>query len=249
MLKLPFKNLFESKTDQDLSPDPDAKETLPSCEKCPAMFSMVQNCQGLDTVTESRIWYHDQYKRAVSFALLIVVALIFSLIMNCVQLFSQPSPKYYALTHDLRVVELTPTDTANISQAKLINWVSETICTTFTFDFLNYRHVLMDVRPNYTKGAFDGIVKSLETSGNLELVKTKRLVTRASLKGAPVIVKEGVRKGYRMWKIELPIIISYESSQGVEASQDLIGTVVVSREDERQVPRGVLIHQLILKNK
>lgn len=69
--------------------------------------------------------------------------------------------------------------------------------------------------------SFESIYHSLETSDNLELVKTKRLVTRMALNGTPVIVKEGVNKGYRMWKIEVPVIVSYESSQGIEASQDM----------------------------
>lgn len=203
----------------------------------------------LELVQRSRIWYRDQYKRAIMFALGVVVALIISLSLNLFQFFSKPPHKYFALTNELRVIELTPTEKANLSQEKLLNWAAETVCRTFTFDFLNYRDVLMGVRSNYTSGCFDSIYKSLESSGNLDMILSKRLVTRATLAGTPVIIKEAVIKGHRMWKIEVPIMISYESSQGIEANQSLVGSLIVSREDERKVPRGVAIHQLILKNR
>lgn len=207
------------------------------------------NSHGLELVNESRRWYHDQYKRSVSLCFGLVIALICSLILNGILFFSTPPPQYFALTEDLRVIELTPTDRAIMSQEKLLNWVSATVTKTFTFDFLNYRDVLMGVRPNYTKGCFESLTKSMKSSGNLEMVITKRLVTRATLSGTPVILKEGIIKGHRMWKIEIPLIISYEDSQGIQGNQNLIGSAIVSREDEREVPRGVLIHQLVLKNR
>lgn len=208
-----------------------------------------EHSHGRDVVIESKIWYRDQYKRAVLFGIAVVSALIISLVFNIIQFFSTPPPRYFALTEDLRVVELTPTSKANLSQAKLLNWVSSTITKTFTFDFLNYRNVLMEVRPNYTSGCFKSLTGSLKSSGNLEMVTTKRLVTRAVLNGTPVIIKEGLIGGYRMWNIEVPLIISYEDSNGIVASQNLVGMAIVSREDERHVPRGVLIHQLVLKNR
>lgn len=119
---------------------------------------------GLELINESRIWYYDQYKRAVTFGIVVIIALIISLSLNTIQHLSRPSPKYFALTNDLRVVELTPIDKANVSQKKLLNWMSETVCRTFTLDFLNYRDVLMGVRPNYTQGCYDSLTKSLETN-------------------------------------------------------------------------------------
>ena len=220
------------------------------CDNCPCLFLLlkfVRQPHGHEMVTESRLWYYEQYKRSVAivFGLLFVTGL--SLCLNVTQFIFQPSPKYFGLSEDLRVIELTPTDEPNITQEKLINWVSETVCRTFTLDFLNYRQTLMDVRSNYHKGAYKSILRSLGESGNLQMIKVKRLVSRATLSGTPVITKEGVVKGHMMWKLELPMLISYESSNGIEATQSIVGSVIARREDERQVPRGLLIYQLVLK--
>lgn len=208
-----------------------------------------EEISGNGLILESRRWFYEQYKRAFWVSITVSFALIISICGNVIQIVSTPPPKYFALTHDLRVIELTPADQAIMSEEDLLNWVTKVICETFTFDFLNYKSVLMAVRPNYKKGAFESIYSSLKKSGNLEMIIQKRLVTKAILNGPPVIIKEGIHEGYRIWKMEIPVMISYESSQGIEASQNLIGKVIVRREDERQVPRGVLIHQVILRNR
>ena len=246
-----LKNLWTMKFPKTKEPDTKQQaEASALCENCPCLFLLlkfVRQPHGHEMVTESRLWYYEQYKRSVAivFGLLVVTGL--SICLNVAQFIFQPSPKYFALSEDLRVIELSPTNEPNITQEKLINWVSETVCRTFTLDFLNYRQTLMDVRPNYHKGAYKSILRSLEGSGNLEMVKVKRLVSRATLSGTPVIVKDGVVKGHMMWKLELPMLVSYESSNGIEATQSVVGSVIVRREDQRQVPRGVLIYQVVLK--
>jgi len=251
-MEMPFVKKLLGKFKKPESVIQEPQKTLLHCDNCPAMFltlSSARETYGLETVAESRIWYHDQYKRAVMFATGLVIVVALALTLNIIQYSTRPSPQYLGLTSDLRVVKLTPTNKAHITQEKLLNWISETICRTFTLDFLNYRQTFMDVRPNYSKGAYESIYKSMEETGNLDLIIKKRLVTHASLDGTPVIVKEGIVKDHLLWKIEIPFIITYESSNGIEASQKLIGEIIVRREDERQVPRGVLIYQAIMKNR
>ena len=43
------------------------------------------------------------------------------------------------------------------------------------------------------------------------------------------------------------LIVSYESSQGVESTQRLIATVLVCRASTATTPRGVVIQQVVLK--
>lgn len=122
----------EKPNEQNATPAEHSSNSMsPACEICPALFlsaQLTRESRGLEVVNESRIWYHDQYKRAVAFAIAVVAALLISLFLNTVQFFSAPPPKYFALTQDLRVVELTPLNKANLSQEKLLNWLSETIC-------------------------------------------------------------------------------------------------------------------------
>jgi intracellular multiplication protein IcmL len=53
--------------------------------------------------------------------------------------------------------------------------------------------------------------------------------------------------GKATWKIEFPLVVSYESSQGVESTQNLMATVLVCRASTVTSPRGVVIQQVVLK--
>lgn len=86
----------------------------------------------IEFVNEFRIWNWDQYKRAITFDIVVVSALIISLRLNIIQHISRPSPKYFALANDHR----PPTDKANVSQEKLLNRVSGVVCRIITLDFL-----------------------------------------------------------------------------------------------------------------
>lgn len=75
----------------------------------------------------------------------------------------------------------------------------------------------------------------------------KRLSASSVATGAPVIIASGLVSGKATWRIEFPLIVSYESSQGVESTQRLIATVLVCRASTATTPRGVVIQQVVLK--
>lgn len=79
------------------------------------------------------------------------------------------------------------------------------------------------------------------------MIQDKRLSVSAVVTRAPVIIASGLIEGRATWKIEFPIVISYESSQGVESTQKLMATVLVRRAATVTTPRGVVIQQVVLK--
>lgn len=79
------------------------------------------------------------------------------------------------------------------------------------------------------------------------MIKDKRLSVSSAITAAPVIVSSGLLDGKMTWRIEFPLVMSYESSQGVESTQNLMATVLVRRANTVKTPRGVAIHQIVLK--
>ena len=79
------------------------------------------------------------------------------------------------------------------------------------------------------------------------MIQEKRLSVSAVVTRAPVIIASGLIEGRATWKVEFPIVISYESSQGVESTQKLMATVLVRRAATVTTPRGVVIQQVVLK--
>lgn len=79
------------------------------------------------------------------------------------------------------------------------------------------------------------------------MIRDKRLSASAVVTRAPVISASGLVGGTMTWKVEFPLILSYESSQGVESTQRLMATVLVARAGTVTTPRGVVIQQVVLK--
>ena len=116
-----------------------------------------------------------------------------------------------------------------------------------SLNFLEWREKLESIRPHFEDEAFKSFLASLQGSGVLDMIRDKRLSASAVATRAPVIIASGLVGGRATWKIEFPLIVSYESSQGVESTQKLLATVLVCRASTAKTPRGVVIQQVVLK--
>lgn len=202
---------------------------------------------GAGLVIESRDWYRDRFRQTMIIAMIVTALLAGSLIANTIQAVTQPRPKYFAITDDLRIKRLQPLDKPTLSQSGLFNWITRKVTATFSLDFVHWRKNLMDVKPDYTEKAFGQLIDSLKGSGNLEMIKKKRLVLSATVTRSPVVKAKGVVNGRMTWKLEFPVTLSYESSDRVVSSQDLMCNVMVHRVSTLKHPRGIRIAQLIMK--
>lgn len=200
----------------------------------------------LKGVLQNISWYKKQYQRMTTMFGLACLVAMFSMACNVIQFMMKPSPKYFAQTPDLRITELRPLDEPYITQEGLVNWAAETVSRTFSLDFLRFKDTLMGVRENYTTAAFNELVGNLKSNGTLEMIKEKRLSASVALEKAPVISNSGIVAGVYTWKLEFPIIITYEGSQGAANAQHLVATVLVQRADTITNPKGVVVKQILM---
>ena len=192
-------------------------------------------------------WYRAQYNRIVRLALVLGVVALAGMVIIAVLLWNRPAPRYFATTPDLRVAPLVPLDKPVLTQQGLLNWTTEVITDAISLDFLAWREKLTAVREHFDTAAYKSFLASLNGSGVLEMIREKRLSVSAVVTQAPVIVSSGLVGGVATWKIEFPLVVSYESSNGVESTQRLLATVLVGRASTVNTPRGVLIQQVVHK--
>ena len=192
-------------------------------------------------------WYRLQYQRAMKLAVGLVLVLLACAAAIGLLVIKQPAPRYFAATPDLRLAPLVPLDKPVLTQQGLLNWVTETVSNAVSLDFLEWREKLSRTREHFDEEAFKSFVASLNSSGILEMIRDKRLSVSAVVTRAPVIIASGLVGGKATWKIEFPLTVSYESSQGVESTQKLMATVLVARASTVTTPRGVVIQQIVLK--
>ncbi len=197
-------------------------------------------------VSESRTWYKDQYRRSTMINLILSIVLAGSLSFNAAQLFLKTPPVYFAATSDLRILPMTPLDQPALTKSGVVDWASGVVRDTLTLNFLDFRTQLSAVKDNYFDEAYSGLLKSLEESSILPVIKNKRLNLKTTIPESPVITASGVLNGKFSYKIEFPAILSYESSNGVENTQHIIAKVLVQRVSATVNPKSVQIRQLIL---
>ena len=199
------------------------------------------------TVIGGLDWYRMQFRRSMKVSLCLVAALCLSLAVSALLLLNQPKPRYFAATPDLRLAPMVPLDQPLLTQDGLLTWASNAITGAMSLNFLEWREKLESIRPHFEDEAFKSFLASLKSSGILEMIQEKRLSASAVATRAPVIIASGLVGGRATWKIEFPLIVSYESSQGVESTQKLLATVLVCRASTAKTPRGVVIQQVVLK--
>ncbi|MBQ9407137.1 MAG: DotI/IcmL/TraM family protein [Desulfovibrio sp.] len=192
-------------------------------------------------------WYQAHYRRAMQIAIVLAGGLCLSITVIGALVVLRPTPVFFAATPDLRLAEMVPLDKPVLTQQGLLNWATETVTNAVSLDFLEWRKKLTAAREHFSEPAFKSFLSSLESSGILGMIQDKRLSASAVVTQAPVIVASGMIDGKASWKIEFPIIISYESSQGVESTQKLLAVVLARRASTVRSPRGVVIEQVVLK--
>lgn len=197
-------------------------------------------------IVESGRWYQQQYARLVRIiAMLAGTMLVFVATDLAWDIFVKPEPRYIAVTPDLRVVELEPLSSPVTVSMGLENWAADTITRALSLDYLNWKRQLKDIRPRFTDAGWTSFLKALKRARLVEILTKRRLIMHTSLDGAAAIT--ATLKGPVLgWEIEVPVLVSLESTEGVVATYRWRATVTVRRVDQRTNPHGIAVHQVII---
>ncbi len=199
-------------------------------------------------VTESRLWFRDQYKKMTMLSAALALLSALSITLNIIQYVLRPTPKYFAQTPDLRITPMIALNEPYLQQEGVTSWALGVVTKTLSLSFVDWKTKLTEVSPNFFDKAFSEFVKSLKAAGIVELIESKRLIMNPSPNSSPIIAAKGVNEeGVMSWTIEFPMTISYQSSQDVFLNQLIDVTVVVERVSVLENEQGIKIRQLILK--
>jgi len=200
--------------------------------------------QGLEFVMLRNNFYRDNYRRVVS-ALLVMIVVIFVLIsIIFYQIASIPTPKYFATSSDGRITQLYSLDAPLMPPDQLLQWAARAAVAAYSYNFVNYREALQGVQNYFTPEGWRNFENALKSSRNLEMVIEKKLVSSAVATGAPVILDQGVVNDRYAWKVQVPILVSYQSASE-NTQQPLVITMIISRVPTLNTPRGIAIASFV----
>jgi intracellular multiplication protein IcmL len=198
------------------------------------------NEDALEVVKLRNNFYRDSYRKVLAAILLLVVA---NLILGGVIFYMEthrPIPEYFATTAEGKIIPLYPLSRPVLSTPELLQWATVAATTANTFNFVNYRKELQEASVYFTPTGWKEYQDALKGSRNLETVITKKLTVSAVPTGAPIILDQRVINGAYKWKIQLPMLITYESSS-TKITQPTLVTMLVTRVSTLEVPKGIAI--------
>ncbi len=202
--------------------------------------------EGLATVGLRNVFYKDNYRRVTSVLFIsvliniILAAIIFFLIAN------PPKPKYFATSINGSVTPLTPIEQPNQSDSAVLQWANQAAISAFTYNFVNYREELQAASGFFTPGGWREFLRALNDSNNLQAVTEKRLVVSAVATRAPTILEKGVLNGAYSWRIQMPVLVTYQSASEFSQQNNVV-TILIQRISTLNSPRGIGISQFVVE--
>lgn len=189
-------------------------------------------------------FYRDG-QRKIMFVLLISMLGNFILCASIAYILTHPpAPKYFATSINGRITPLVALNMPNQADSAILQWSNQAAIAAFTYNFVNYRTELVAASGFFTEEGWAQFINALGSSNNLDAVKAKKLVVSAVATSSPVILQKGVLNGRYSWRIQMPILVTYQSASEF-SQQNLNVTMLVTRVDTLNSPRGIGIAQFI----
>lgn len=200
---------------------------------------------GAEACAQSLTVYRRALRGAQKTALLLALVDGLLLVLVLVLALSRPEPVYFGMSQDLKLLPMTPLSEPVMNEAALKSWVAEAVTRSFNLDYLNWQRQLSEVRGAYTRRAFTRFALSLDKEGHLPLLKQQRALMHAVVRGTPIITRSGVVRGALVWEMELPVLVTYETSVGRISTNAVTVVCQVTRVPVTDCPRGVAISSLV----
>lgn len=190
--------------------------------------------------------YHADGRRSLMTALSLAVTTI--LLLSLVLLYwitHPPQPKYFATSVNGRITPLVTFDEPNQSDAAILQWANQAAIAAFSYNFVNYHGELQAASTYFTADGWQQFIDALQQAGNLDTVRSKKLIVSAVATRAPIILQKGVLNGRYSWRIQMPILVTYQSASEFTQQNNVV-TMLVTRISTLESPRGVGIAQFIV---
>lgn len=190
-------------------------------------------------------FYRDSFTKVIMVMISLAVA-IMALIALAIYLYmNKPQPITFVVDKDWRLQAPVPVNQAYLSDAEVLQWVSDTFNNVFKFDFISYNNQLSDYQKYFTTNGWSVFLNHLNTYANYNNVQTYRLFVSSTPTGAPYIINKNLLAGRYAWWVQLPISIHYDGLHP-QPAESLSLQVLVTRVSTLNNLAGVGIDNVII---
>jgi intracellular multiplication protein IcmL len=190
-------------------------------------------------------FYSDRQRKIMTALLMAVLAFLFISLFLLYMVTHPPQPQYFATSTNGRITPLTALDEPNQSDSAILQWANQASIACFSYNFVNYHEELLAASSYFTNEGWQQFMDALQQSNNLESVKSKKLIVSAVATRAPIILQKGVLNGSFSWRIQMPILVTYQSASEFTQQNNVV-TMLITRISTLQSPRGIGISQFVV---
>ena len=185
-------------------------------------------------------FFRDRYRSTMKLVVFLgIIAIGLSLLLGYTSL-KEERPKFYATTTTGEVIPLFPLSQPVVTNSYLLQWASMSARSIYNLNFQYYENQLQKIRGNFTGDAWGQVKAALNKSGLLDAVIEKKLEMSAVVTGAPIILRQGVYHGRYVWRVQLPMMVTYGSASEQRRVKYVV-TMDISRVPALTAPKGILI--------
>lgn len=191
-------------------------------------------------------FYRDGFNKVFITLLMTLLGIVLLCAVMVGLYLQRPAPVVFATDKDWRIVAPVPVNQPYLSDADLLQWVSDVLPDSFTYDFINYKDQNQALRQYYTNQGWDKFVAILNTSASYNAVTSGKYFVNGSALGAPTIENEGMLpEGNYGWWIKMPVNVHFESLDKANDSA-LTLRVLVVRVSTLNNLSGVAINDVVV---
>jgi intracellular multiplication protein IcmL len=198
----------------------------------------------LSAVYNRNRYYRQGQRKVVSVLLVSMGVNLLLSVLLVFMIMHPPEPKYFATSIDGHIMPLYPLSQPNQSDTAVVRWANQAAIAAFTYNFVNWHAEIEAASGFFTAEGWTAFLNSLKQSNNIAAVTAKKLVVTAVATGSPVILQKGILNGRYSWRIQLPLLVTFQSASEF-AQQNNVITMLITRVDPLNSPRGIGIAQFV----
>lgn len=114
-----------------------------------------------------------------------------------------------------------------VTTAALLDWAREAAVMCYNYDFFNANaQIAKNIGLYFTGDGGDMFRKAIAT--DLKIVEAKSIIVTAIARGMPILLEQGYLLGSWIWKVQIPLNVSYQSASEVKRQNILVTMMVVN---------------------
>jgi len=195
------------------------------------------------TTSRKNSFYHEHYGKLIALILICLLLLLISVLFLLYQVFHRPLPIMIAKDPSGKELLLDASEVPNLLPDTIIRWASRAAITSYTFDFVNYKKQINRARPYFTDVGWSSYQNSIARL--ISTITRNQLFVNGVVAGPPVISNEGMVGGKYTWRVQIPFMVTYQSSDKITRKNYTIQLSIV-RVSTSITPTGIGIDQFLM---